>query len=71
MIEQVPPGAGDGAERPEQFLDDDRRQPSVASPAQHLRIERERATIASICCSPPESWLAEIVAALFQPANIS
>ena len=61
-------GTGDGAERPEQFLDNDRGQPlGRLVQQQHPRIERERATDRQHLLLAAGELIAEIVAALFQP----
>ena len=61
-------GAGDGAERPQQFLDDDRRQPlGRLVQQQHLRVERQRAADRQHLLLAAGELVAEIVAALLQP----
>ena len=50
--------ADDVAEHAEQLLDDDRRQPSSGSSSRSSAgLVMSVRAIASICCSPPESWL--------------
>jgi hypothetical protein len=51
---------GDGAERPQQFLEDERSQPL-----------RRLVPIAGICCSPPDNWLPKIPRRASNRGNIS
>ncbi len=61
-------GAGNGAERPEQFLDDDRRQPlGRLVQQQDLRIERQRPADRQHLLLAAGELVAEIAAAFLQP----
>ena len=61
-------GPGDGAERPEQFLDDDRRQAlGRLVQQQHLGIEGQRAADRQHLLLAAGKLVAEIAAALLQP----
>src|SRR5882757_5076421 len=62
------PGPGNGAERPEQFLDDDRRQPlGGLVQQQDFRIERQGATDCQHLLLAAGELVAEIAAAFLQP----
>ena len=61
-------GPGDGAERPQQFLDDDRRQPlGRLVQQQHLGIEGQRPADRQHLLLAAGELVAEIAAALLQP----